>query len=71
MNKFIALISLSISLTVSLNLSQVSFVNLLNMHIHKYSDIAFLKFLIIFHLLQPNSIRELSYRLKKIDKEKN
>lgn len=61
------------------------------MHIRKYNDIVFLKFLIIFHLLQPNSIRELyrkikanqitfdeklpsiqtiSYRMKKIDKEK-
>ena len=61
------------------------------MHIRKYNDIVFLKFLIIFYFLQTNSIRELyrkikanqiafdeklpsiqtiSYRKKKIDKEK-
>jgi len=34
------------------------------MHIRKYNDVVFLKFLIIFHLLQPNSLRELYRKIK-------
>ena len=90
MNKFNVL-SFNIPINILEYISSIVCKPSKRMHIRKYSDIVFLKLLIIFHLLQPNSIRELyrkikanqitfdeklpsiqtiSYRLKKIDKEK-